>query len=574
MSVHASAITAQTDLAHEAASANHAELIDHLRSLASKFLTQRLNSFQDEAEQFLFNLAGNTQDEDLHTLYLDTISRLRNKREAIKVDTVERFIQLTKDPEARTVSLTTTSANIDKLLLNGDDDLESSLAIKHLITHACERHAVNLEALEDVHAQLCGNTVPNPLSPTLFCIAWKESIDKLKVPLDTKTIAYKLFTKFVVNHLGNLYDRALSELSMQGISSRVRRTSATAPTAHNAAAPPRKSELDPEALTRELVVKRGVEILKSDTTRQGPDARDRALIDTLTLLQGYLDVLQPVTPNQRPGREAADMVHLFSRLAQVAYGDTFRTRDRELIDAVRGLINPLLDDDRIDARARILIARLQIPALKVAFLDAEFISESQHPLRVLLHNISTLTHISDEPGSDFAKARHTVSRIVSELRQDINVLDIILPSAGFGPKPSAQMPTSVAGATSVHIQIEKSIKGRRVPDTVRSFIDTAWTEVMNKVAATDGLGSEPFVAGLKTIDDLVTVVQAHDYAAHHEKVMETIPGLLCRLQNGLSLITCDRTTKDQLFNQLITAHARSIHFKKSNSKRAPVKPTK
>lgn len=574
MSVHASAITAQTDLAHEAALANHAELIDHLRSLAGKFLIQRLSSFQDEAEQFLFELAGNTQDEDLHTLYLDTISRLRNKREAIKVDTVERFIQLIKDPEARTVSLTTTNAKIDKLLLTGDDDLESSLAIKHLITHACERHAVNLEALEDIHTQLCDNAVPNPLSPTLFCVAWKESIDKLKVPLDTKTIAYRLFTKFVINHLGGLYDRALSELSAQGISPRVRRAAATASTAHQTAAPSRKSELDPEALTRELVVKRSIEILKSDTSRQGADARDRAIVDALTLLQGYLDVLQPVTPNQRPGREAADMTHLFSRLAQVAYGDTFRTRDRELVDAVRGLINPLLDDDRIDARSRILVARLQIPALKVAFLDAEFISEPQHPLRVLLRDISNLTHISDEPDSDFAKARHTVSRIVSELRQDINVLDIILPSADFNPKLPAQVSTPVAAATSVHIQIEKSIKGRRVPDTVRSFIDTAWTEVMNKMAATDGLGSESFLAGLKTIDDLVTVVQAHDYAAHHEKVMETIPGLLCQIQNGLASITFDRTMKDQLFNQLITAHARSIHFKKSNSKRAPVKPAK
>jgi hypothetical protein len=580
MSVHASAVVAPIDQAQPAAgsSVNHADLIEHLRSLAVKFLSQRLQSFQEEAEGLLFDLAAATQDEDLHSLYLDTISRLRNKRDLIKREASERFIRLIKSPEARTISFTTTSAKIDNLLLDGDDDLESSLAVKNLISQACERHSDRLEAIEEIHLRICDKNLPNPLSPTLYCVAWKETVDLLKAQLDTKVIIYKLFSKFVLNHLGTVYDRALSELSMQGISPRVRRNPAAEPAPENVAnrsggaGSQKASDLDPEALTRELVIKRSLEILKSESPRQSADSRERAILDALTLLQGYVDVLQPANSKTRPGREATDMIHLFSRLAQIAHGESFRKRDREILNAVRGMFDPMLDDDRLDPRVRALAARLQVPALKTAFLDASVLERADHPLRVLLSNIGAIAQADDRPNSDFSSARYAVTRVLSELRQDVCVLDQIVGAR----KPQAGSPTSVpradpATADTPRGQIEKYVKGRRVPEIVRSFLDGAWTEVLTTLIETDGPTGESVRNALTAVDELVSVLQPHEHAAHHDKVMETIPRLLCKLQNGLATISFDRGLKDQVFNQLIGAHAKSIHFKKANIKPGPLK---
>jgi hypothetical protein len=580
MSVHASAIVAQIDHTQRAAagSVHHADQIEHLRSLAIKFLSQRLQSFHGEAEGLLFDLAAATQDEDLHSLYLDTISRLRNKRDLLQRETTERFLRMLKNPEARAMSFTTTAAKIDKLLLEGDDDLEGLLAIKNLITQACERHAERLEAIEDIHLQICDESVPNPLSPTLYCVAWKEAVDQLGAQLDTRVIIYKLFSKFVLNHLGTVYDRALSELSMQGISPRVRRLSksepapASAPNRPVAAAAARKSELDPEALTRELVIKHSLETLKSESPRQGADSRDRAIVDALTLLQGYVDVLQPAETMTRPGREATDMVQLFSRLVQIAYGESVRKSDRETLDRVRGLFGPLLDDDRLDARVRALVARLQVPAMKTAFLDESFLANDDHPLRALLAGIGTLQSADDDPSSDFTKARHCVARVLGELRQDVQVLDQIV--AGGRSKPAAStvvLAATTTAADTLKGKLDRQVKGRRMPETIRTFIDTTWTDVLTALIERDGVNSDAVTAALATVGELVSVVQPHEHAAHHEKVLETIPRLLCSLQNGLAAVSFDRPLKDQVFNLLIGAHAKSIHFKKSNAKPGPLR---
>ncbi len=579
MSVHASAVVAQIEDTQQSAagSVNSSDVVDHLRSLAVKFLSQRLQTFQDEAEGFLFDLAGATEDEDLHSLYLDTISRLRNKREMLKREATERFVRLIKNPESRTSSFSTTAEKIDKLLLEGDDDLEATLAVKNLITQACERHAQPLESIEDILLQICENNVPNPLSPTLFCIAWKESVDLLKARLDTNVIIYKLFSKFVLSHLNTVYDRALSELSMQGISPRSRRSPSTvAPPKTNSSARPspvappaaKKKEIDPGALTREMVIKRVLDILKTDGSRNTDEHRDRSVVDALTLLQGYVDVLQPPEGNEHPGRDATDMIHLFSRLAQIAHGDSFQKRERKVLEAVREIFNPILDNNTLAAKNRALAARLQIPAMKIAFLDASLVSSERHPLRVVLSKISTLNNAP----SEYATVRNLVNRILAELAQDVDVLTEITGIAKPTPKTFEPVtPISSIPAQSLEKQIERQIKGRRLPDSIRTFVAGPWTEVLTKLSAEHGPTSENVKAALAVVDEISAVVQPHEHAAHHERVMDVIPRLVCKLQAQLALSSVDRSTKDQVLNQLIGIHAKSIHYKKTAGKTAPLK---
>ncbi|MBI3773960.1 MAG: DUF1631 family protein [Gammaproteobacteria bacterium] len=122
-----------------------------IKSRATEFVEQRLTFFQNNVDDFLFELAGKTRDEDLNYLYLDTISRLRNKRDVLKKVFVTNFELLCQDstPCQSTlgVAAATDSAAIDKLLLSGNDDLEASIAMKNIVAQAQRRYAGELSAL-------------------------------------------------------------------------------------------------------------------------------------------------------------------------------------------------------------------------------------------------------------------------------------------------------------------------------------------------------------------------------------------------------------------------------------------
>lgn len=186
-----------------------------IRTRATEFIEQRLSYFQNNVDDFLFELAGKTRDEDLNYLYLDTVSRLRNKRDVLKKTFFANFEQLCQDsaPSQFTTDIMSTadSAAIDKLLLSGNDDLEAMIAMKTIADKYQRRYAGELSAL---HA---ATPVPQlqaltAVSPLLLCIAWKQAVDTLKLSVKAKFVVYKLFSKFVLDDLTILYHALLAEV--------------------------------------------------------------------------------------------------------------------------------------------------------------------------------------------------------------------------------------------------------------------------------------------------------------------------------------------------------------------------
>ena len=68
-----------------------------IKTRATEFIEQRLNYFENNVADFLFELAEKTRDEDLNYLYLDTVSRLRNKRDVLKKSFFANFEKICRD---------------------------------------------------------------------------------------------------------------------------------------------------------------------------------------------------------------------------------------------------------------------------------------------------------------------------------------------------------------------------------------------------------------------------------------------------------------------------------------------
>jgi len=340
-----------------------------IKTRAAEFIEQRLNFFQNNVDDFLFELAGKTRDEDLNYLYLDTISRLRNKRDALKKFFVANFEQLCQDTtpcqSTMIVAVATDSAAIDKLLLSGNDDLEAAIAMKNIVEQAQRRYAGELSAL---HAAIPVSQHPclSAVSPVLLCIAWKQAVDTLKLSVKAKFVVYKLFSKFVLDDLATLYHGLLADVG-----------------GHMHAAPP---------------------------------------------------------------------------------------------SAVAAVKNP--------------------------------------------------------------------------------------------PTESSEPPASITAPEAAHAidtPIEKKLHGRKLPDAIHQFLFTVWSEVLVQVKTQKGTDSPAWTGAMQVIDDLAAVTQFKQSAQNSARLLEIIPRLLCNLQNGLSLVTYEKQKKEQLFNQLLTLHARAIQSRKTQS---------
>lgn len=340
--------------------ANQAQLREHLRTLAIGFLTQHLQNFHQEAEQILFGLAENATDETLHSLYLDTISRLRNRRDTLRTNALAAYRAQLDAP-----------VDYENAIIADPEHPDVAIAVRSLLAQTMRKFAAKTHAVDDVFKQSGGDPAFNPLSPARFCIAWNTAVDELHAAADAKFIVLKIFCKLVVNRLDSLYERALSEFRMQGLAPRAQ----LKPVSEATPAP----EVKPEA-----------------------------------------------SPVKTPA-------------------------------------------------------------------------------------------VDSQPAS-----------------------------------------------TSVNIQkyIDEQVKNRRLPDTVRAFLNSTWSDVLNQTQQKHGVHSPQWCTALKTVDELASVVQPHDTATHHKKVLDTVPGLLCSLQTGIAAVNGNRELKDSLFNTLIATHARSIQYKK------------
>lgn len=90
------------------------------------------------------------------------------------------------------------------------------------------------------------------------------------------------------------------------------------------------------------------------------------------------------------------------------------------------LFDYLLDDKHLPVTLRLHIARLQIPLLKIAFIDRDFFIKKSHPARRLL-NLITQAGIESVGNAIFQEALadlvdHVVQRISNEFEEDVGLL--------------------------------------------------------------------------------------------------------------------------------------------------------
>ena len=409
----------------------------------------------------------------------------------------------------------------------------------------------------------------NPLGPTCLCEFFLDACSSLGVEIRVKLIILKLFEKYVLSGLDELYAQANQALIATGVLPELK----SAPARRN----PSRTNVPVGSAGQETAPE-----LSAGFNRPA-DAMPISSNDLMRLLSHM---------QQRAPAQVSDDFDLREQLESLlvrASAKAGKTRvvgevDEDVINLVSMLFEFILDDRTLPDSLKALIGRLQIPMLKVAVIDKTFFSRGSHPARRLLNEIASAAlgwGEQDDAQRDslYQKIEQVVQRLLNDFVDDPLIFSELLAEflafTGDERRRSELLEQRTrdaeegsAKAALARREVEQALNqrllGKTLPEVVVRLLQEAWSKVLMLTCLKHGVESEQWQAALATMDDLIWSVEHHDEPEARMRLLEMVPGLLKALREGMASAAFDPFSTGELFNQMEALHVQAFQrFKRS-----------
>ena len=278
-----------------------------------------------------------------------------------------------------------------------------------------------------------------------------------------------------------------------------------------------------------------------------------------------------------PGETPAATLNMLREIKTQSMVESSSPIDVMTIDIVAMLFDYVFDDKAIPDAIRGLIARLQIPVLKVALLDRSFFSTKTHPARRLLDALAdaSVCFAGVAHGDDplYRKIETLVDRVHTEFETDIQLFTDVLEDFEkfLAERETASAEFVEQSARVVHerekremarliAQDETERRGANVelPAPVAAILNGPWARVLERIYLREGGRHVGFVHALETVDDLIWSVSPKANADERKRLVGMLPCLLKNLQHGMEIAAVDSADRGRFFSALVDCHAAAV----------------
>ena len=579
--------------------------LTQVRDKAAQQLKQALQGLFDSADDSLFEMADRATSNVEQNAFFEAMRDLRLKRKTIERGFLQKIFEsfatlnqyeIGKAPLLDAVSF-------DALSLVQNDQLEESVAVDAMVSKVMNRDGVALGHLTTRLNALVSKKIDeknNPLGPRALCEAFLEACRDLGVEIKVKLIIFKLFEKSVLGDLDQLYAEVNQQLITAGVLPELKST------------PPRRN---PER----SAAGRGARTDGAAAADGSGGVGDEGMQEVFGVLQS---LLAEVRGSGMPARElpagavpisSNDLMRLLSHIQQrlpgqsAAAADEFDLRnqlesllgrasaksgkarvvgevDEDVINLVSMLFEFILDDRTLPDSLKALIARLQIPMLKVAVLDKTFFSRGSHPARRLLNEIASAALgwvDQDDAQRDtlYQRIDQVVQRLLNDFADDPAIFAELLAEfvafTGDERRRSDLLEQRTRDAEEgrakselarqqVEHALNQRLLGKTLPEAVVRLLQEAWSKVLMLTCLKHGVESEQWQTVLATMDELVWSVEPHDDPQARLRLLELVPGLLRSLREGLDSAGIDPFVTSEFFTRLEVLHVQAFQrFKRA-----------
>lgn len=414
-----------------------------VRGRARKQLLSRLESMFNGADDALFEMADRSRSDTDQNMYFDAMRELRLQRRHITEDFGRRFYEnFERLYDGRSNSATSDDLDADEMSLIQNEEVEVGVAIVGIVSKVNEALGTPVLHLTRRIDSLCKTATVtdavNPLGPDLLAGAFGEVTGTLDAPLKIRLILLKLFERYVMEQLEDVYAEANRLLAEAGVLPDLKRSLRSSQATTPRRSEPEKTDSNGTAQTDEsgdsadgafdllqglLAKTRGMSggsaggglfggggigggaaggsggaggATGSSSTGSSLAGSGPATLISTDQLMGMLNTAQydtgatPIDLDTPPALlDLRDFV--LTRAPEVTGEDNnqINSNEDDVVNLVGMLFDYILNDRNLAIPMKALIGRLQIPVLKIAILDRSFFDKTSHPARLLLNELSS-----------------------------------------------------------------------------------------------------------------------------------------------------------------------------------------
>ncbi len=604
-------------------------VINDCRDIALKRIVALLSSTFDTIEDELFEMAEKSPDRDSQNLYLDARAQAREKRTSIEASFKKQFLSFfeRKVAGARQDELVLEKKpfHFESLSLVDDDELEQHLAMNDIAKRLNSKCDSELRGLSQRMGFLLSEPElednANPIAPDTIVRALQVACNQMTSGFQTKLTIMRLVEQHMASEMLNVYrdinSHLVSRNVMPNLQTGFRRASTTDARKGNAASNqvspsgngavgsvastgsgPVAPSGDLSATLRQLLSgaviggsrpgpAAGVQTGASANMAASPGDSSIAtsgLVTTLTQIQQQLQsdsttMLSAMRNMQNfvPGESPLAALNVLHEVKAQGLTASSSPVDTMTIDIVAMLFDYVFEDKAIPDIIKALIARLQIPVLKVAILDRSFFSVRSHPARRLLDVMADASVCIVGPASKddplYRKIETIVERIHSEFETDIDLFQVMLADmeAFLKSRENASAELIEKSARALHDSEKREMArlvsvdeiGRRtnnidLPSVVTAMLRGPWARVLERIYLRDNGREQAFANALETADDLIWSVSPKLNADERRRLVALLPTLLKRLQDGMDIAAVEQQDRERFFSALVDCHAAAV----------------
>lgn len=581
------------------------ELLNSVRTIASRRLQLLLGNMFEHVDDALFDLAEKAENNAAQMHYFDGMREVRKRRPAVERNYLARISrELAEVASAqRPAPAEPAPSGSIELSLVADNELEESLAITSMIGKNESRLARDLFAVNQRLSVICGglkiDDASNPVGPAALAQAFRLAMRELSADMRVKLIIYKLFDRYVLSALEELYQEINAELVRAGVLPQLRHSVGSGSTKAASSQPAQHTgdtevvDSDENDVSGDLL--QTLRVLFSARRDQGghvPMATGAAIsVPTANELLGALSVLQSqVVGNGAISSQGLDPASLGLEIAQLKEHllgqigalrgerpNQVATIDEDTIDLVSMLFEFILEDRNLPAEMQVLLARLQIPYLKAAILDRRLFAHRQHPARRLLDGLAELakgwSSESDRDHRVHDKVKSIVEQLLQDFDDDMSIFERLsndlLGFQELSRKRAELAEQRVAESTRGRERLEQArrraareildrIGSRTLPPLIHGVLARAWANHLVLTILRQGEDSAEFAEALRFINEFIASTAPVRDAEGRRTLRQMLPGIERALRRGLANVAFQEDDIERLLGQLHTYYRQQL----------------
>lgn len=570
--------------------------LDECREKAVLGIKAALGQNLEQIKQQLLQQAEKSAGMEIYHLYMDTLELARDQREAIEGGFRKHFLQRFNLACRRDSGRVRKDVQASELSLMAPDDLEQSLAagtLANAIHNACVEELFGLDKrigmlINDPDMQ----QGDNPLGPEIIADAVNDALDDVNPAMKARLLMVAQLSKTLPEQVRDVYREINQYLVSRNVLPTIRvglKRSSSAPSVASGVFAPVQSGGDVFAMLRQLMggAAGDVPIMPiAGPAMPGETAAGSGMPAAMASGAAFMRELSQIQRGQmdvaaRAGLELAALqdgrVNVLHGLRSAPMASAMAALDAMTLDIVAMVFDYILDDNRIPDAMKALIGRLQIPVLKVAMLDKAFFSQKSQPARRLLDLLAEAAIGWDategHEGGLYRKVDELVERILEKFDDRIDVFSEAVADlnaylseerreaaeAAAASVQAIQM-REVAGFSQqvAHDEVQSCLVGQPVPTMISAFLMTQWQRMMADVHQKAGPDNPAWKGAIDVMNDLIWSVMPKVDQDARRKLVDMLPGLLRRLDEGISYLGLAQSERDRFFSELVKCHAEAV----------------